>query len=89
MPSGNRDLALDHSQLVGAASDLLGPLVDAIGRHVFAGRKVHADDTPMPVLAPGNGKTKTGRLWTYVRDERPAGRTDRSRCLVRPVRPQR
>jgi transposase len=58
---------------VGAASDLLGPLVEAIGRHVFAGRKLHADDTPLPVLAPGNGKTKTGRLWTYVRDERPAG----------------
>jgi len=58
---------------VGAASDLLGPLVDAIGKHVFAGRKLHADDTPMPVLAPGNGKTKTGRLWTYVRDDRPAG----------------
>jgi len=58
---------------VGAASDLLGPLVEAIGKHVFAGRKLHADDTPMPVLAPGNGKTKTGRLWTYVRDERPAG----------------
>jgi transposase len=58
---------------VGAASGLLGPLVEAIGRHVFAGRKLHADDTPMPVLAPGNGKTKTGRLWTYVRDERPAG----------------
>ncbi len=58
---------------VGAASDLLGPLVEAIGRHVFAGRKLHADDTPMPVLAPGNGKTKTGRLWTYVRDDRPAG----------------
>jgi transposase len=57
---------------VGAASDLLGPLVDAIGKHVFAGRKLHADDTPMPVLAPGNGKTKTGRLWTYVRDDRPA-----------------
>ena len=58
---------------VGAASDLLGPLVEAIGRHVFAGRKLHADDTPMPVLAPGNSKTKTGRLWTYVRDDRPAG----------------
>jgi len=36
-------------------------------------QKLHADDTPVPVLAPGNGKTKTGRLWTYVRDERPAG----------------
>jgi transposase len=58
---------------VGAASDLLGPLVEAIGKHVFAGRKLHADDTPMPVLAPGNGKTKTGRLWTYVRDDRSAG----------------
>ena len=58
---------------VGAASDLLSPLVEAIGKHVFAGRKLHADDTPMPVLAPGNAKTKTGRLWTYVRDDRPAG----------------
>jgi transposase len=58
---------------VGGASDLLGPLVDAIQKHVLAGRKLHADDTPMPVLAPGNGKTKTGRLWTYVRDDRPAG----------------
>jgi transposase len=57
---------------VGAASELLGPLVEAIGKHVFAGRKLHADDTPIPVLAPGNGKTKTGRLWTYVRDDRPA-----------------
>ena len=59
---------------VGASSDLLAPLVDAIQKHVLAGRKLHADDTPMPVLAPGNGKTKTGRLWTYVRDDRPAGK---------------
>ena len=59
---------------VGAASDLLAPLVDAIQKHVLAGRKLHADDTPIPVLAPGNGKTKTGRLWTYVRDDRSAGR---------------
>src|SRR5215469_321925 len=58
---------------VGAASDLLAPLVDAIQKHVLAGRKLHADDTPIPVLAPGNGKTRTGRLWTYVRDDRPAG----------------
>ena len=34
--------------------------------------KLHADDT-VPVLAPGNGNTKTGRLWTYVRDDRPSG----------------
>ena len=58
---------------VGAASDLLDPLVDALRKHVLAGRKLHADDTPMPVLSPGSGKTKTGRLWTYVRDDRPAG----------------
>jgi len=37
---------------------------------------VHGDDIPVPVLAPGNGKTKTGRLWTYVRDDRPAGSTE-------------
>jgi transposase len=60
---------------VGAASELLAPLVDQIRRHVLAGSKIHADDTPVPVLAPGNGKTKTARLWTYVRDDRPAGNT--------------
>jgi transposase len=58
---------------VGSASELLSPLVDAIQKHVLAGPKLHADDTPLPVLAPGNGKTRTGRLWTYVRDDRPAG----------------
>ena len=58
---------------VGQASYLLNPLVEAIRRHVLAGDKLHADDTPVPVLAPGQGKTKTGRLWTYVRDDRPAG----------------
>ena len=51
----------------------LTPLVDEIRKHVLAAAKIHADDTPVPVLAPGNGKTKTGRLWTYVRDDRPAG----------------
>lgn len=60
---------------VGASSALLDPLVDAVRRHVMAGVKLHADDTPVPVLAPGNGKTKTGRLWTYVRDDRPAAST--------------
>jgi transposase len=58
---------------VGAASALLRPLVDAIRRHVMAATKLHADDTPVPVLAPGNGKTKTARLWTYVRDDRASG----------------
>lgn len=61
---------------VGACSDLLAPLVDAIGRHVRAAAKLHADDTPLPVLAPGLGKTKTAWLWTYVRDNRPSGSQD-------------
>ncbi|WP_439673237.1 IS66 family transposase (plasmid) [Cupriavidus necator] len=61
---------------VGQASALLRPLVDAIRQYVMAASKIHADDTPVPVLQPGNGKTKTGRLWTYVRDDRPAGSKD-------------
>ena len=40
---------------------------------MLAATKLHADDTPIQVLAPGNGKTKTARLWTYVRDDRSAG----------------
>ena len=60
---------------VGASSRLVQPLVEALRRYVLGGNKLHADDTPVPVLAPGNGKTKTGRLWTYVRDDRPAGDT--------------
>jgi transposase len=55
---------------VGQVSWLLQPLVDAIGTHVMASIKVHADDTPVRVQAPGTGKTKTGRLWVYVRDNR-------------------
>jgi transposase len=47
--------------------------VEALRRYVMAAGKLHADDTRVPVLAPGLGKTKTGRLWTYVRDDRPAG----------------
>src|SRR5258706_481942 len=58
---------------VSGTSQLFEPLVEALRRHVMAAQKLHADDTPVPVLAPGNGKTKTGRLWTYVRDDRPAG----------------
>jgi len=61
------------AQWVGSVSALLTPLTEAVRAHVFAADVVHADDTPIPVLAPGRGKTKTGRLWTYVRDERPTG----------------
>jgi transposase len=58
---------------VGGSSRLIEPLVEALQGYVMEAGKLHADDTPVPVLAPGNGKTKTGRLWTYVRDDRPAG----------------
>ncbi len=58
---------------VGAGHQLLRPLLDALHRHVFAARKLHTDDTPVPVLMPGKGKTQQGRLWTYVRDDRPHG----------------
>jgi transposase len=57
---------------VGASSALLEPLLETLRRYVFSCSKLHADDTPVPVLAPGTGRTKTGRLWTYVRDDRPA-----------------
>lgn len=70
---------LDRSTLadwVGGASALLDPLVTAIGRYVLATYKIHGDDTPVPVLCPGRGTTKQGRLWTYVRDDRPAGSAD-------------
>lgn len=60
---------------VGSASALLQPLNEALRKHVMNAAKLHADDTPVPVLEPGKGRTKTGRLWTYVRDERPAGQT--------------
>jgi transposase len=69
-------IELERSTLadwVGGASALLDPLVEALRRYVMAASKLHADDTRVPVLAPGMGKTKTGRLWTYVRDDRPAG----------------
>jgi transposase len=71
-------LELERSTLadwVGGASRLLAPLGEALRRYVMAPGKVHADDTTVPVLAPGTGKTKTGRLWAYVRDDRPAGDT--------------
>jgi len=77
---------LDRSTLadwVGGASALLEPLVGALGRDVFAADKLHADDTPVPVLCPGRGTTRQGRLWTYVRDDRPAGSEDPPAVLLR------
>ncbi|MFO7477410.1 MAG: IS66 family transposase, partial [Methyloceanibacter sp.] len=67
---------LDRSTLadwVGQCAALLAPLAEAIIRHVKLGEALHADDTPVPVLDPGRQRTKTGRLWVLVRDERPWG----------------
>jgi transposase len=56
---------------VGRAAWWLAPVAEAIGKHVMAAPAIHTDDTPIGVLAPGRGRTKTGRIWTYVVDERP------------------
>ncbi len=77
---------LDRSTLadwVGQSSRLLRPLVEVLGQYVLGAQKLHADDTPVPVLEPGRGKTRTGRLWTYVRDDRPSGSTDPPAVLFR------
>ena len=58
----------------------LMPLDDVIRTHVFAAERIHADDTTVPVLA--KGKTRTGRLWTYVRDDRPFGGRDPPAAVV-------
>ncbi|MFL9828701.1 IS66 family transposase [Rhodoplanes sp. SY1] len=69
------DLSLSTlADLVGGCATLLRPLYDLIRTHVFAGDRVHGDDTPVPVLA--KGKTDTGRAWVYVRDDRPFGGHD-------------
>jgi transposase len=59
---------------VGGCALLLRPLHDLIRDHVFAGARTHGDDTTVPVLA--KGKTRTGRLWIYVRDDAPFGGAD-------------
>jgi transposase len=69
-------VALDRSTMADwadGASRTPRPLVEALKSYVLSAEKLHGDDVPVPVLEPGNGKTKTGRLWTYVRDDRPAG----------------
>jgi transposase len=71
-----RGVELDPSttgRWMGACGVLIAPLVEALRRHVLAPGKIHSDDTPMPVLSPGNGQARTGRLWVYVRDDRHCG----------------
>lgn len=72
-------VALERSTMAGwvdQSEKLLDPLIAALGRYVLAGAKVHADDTPVAVLSPGRGRTKTGRLWVYVRDDRASASSD-------------
>jgi transposase len=64
---------LDRATLtnwVGGASALLRPLIQALQMHTLGATKIHADDTPVPVLQPGRKTTKEGRIWAYVRDDR-------------------
>ncbi|HEA9475343.1 TPA: IS66 family transposase, partial [Escherichia coli] len=56
-----------------AVAELLEPLYDVLRQYVLMPGKVHADDIPVPVQEPGSGKTRTARLWVYVRDDRNAG----------------
>ena len=73
---GRQGVELSRSLLLGwvdACCRLLSPLEEALQDYVLTDGKLHADDTPVQVLLPGNKKTKTGRLWTYVRDDRNAG----------------
>ena len=65
---------IERSTLAGwvaGASWWLEPLQARLATHVFASTKLFADDTPLPVLDPGRGRAKTGRLWVYARDDRP------------------
>ncbi len=71
-------IEIDRSTLAGwtgQAAALLDPIVSRIREVGLSASKIHADDTPVPVLDPGRGKTATGRLWAYVVDDRGCGAT--------------
>ena len=66
------DLSLSTlADQVGACTTALQPIYALIERHVLAAERLHGDDTTVPILA--RGKTVKGRIWTYVRDDRPFG----------------
>ncbi len=65
------DIDLSRSTMAswaGQIARLLMPLIDELKKSIFTSTHIHGDDTIIKVLAPGLGKTTTGRLWTYVRD---------------------
>ena len=70
---------LDRSTLsdwVGRAAFHLRPVHERIVAHLKSSTKLSADETTAPALDPGRGRTKTGQLWAYARDDRPWGGTD-------------
>jgi hypothetical protein len=72
-------VTLDRASIgrwVGQIAELCTPLVEAIQRYTVRDGKLHVDDTPVAVLAPGNGKTATGRFWVYVRNDCRSGSTE-------------
>ncbi|MBB5510873.1 transposase [Paraburkholderia sp. JPY681] len=60
---------------IGQCEALCAPLTEALRRYTMAATKLHANDTPIPVLSMGNRKTRTRRLWVYVRDDHRSGST--------------
>lgn len=70
---GRHGVDLSRSTLagwIGGACWWLEPLHDRLCKNVFASNQLFTDDTPIPVLDPGRGRTKTGRLWVYTREQR-------------------
>ena len=75
----SQGIALDRSTLafwVGYAAAELMPLYERLKQNLLTSAKLAVDETPVPVLDPGRGKTKTGYFWTMARDDRPWGGTD-------------
>lgn len=73
---GRQGIELSRATLgrwTGAVSELLEPLYNTLRQYVLMPGKVHTNDIPVPVQEPGSGKTRAGRLWIYVRDDRNAG----------------
>jgi len=73
---GREEIELARSTItdwVGQAGWLLTPLAQAVGRYVLKAAKIHGDDTPIRSLGGKGKKAHTGRLWVYVRDDRPSG----------------
>lgn len=73
---GRQGVELSRSTMerwVDAMADKLRPLYEELNRYVLEPGKVNTDDTTVSLLAPGNGKCQTSRLWVYVRDDRRAG----------------